>query len=235
MKTIIVILALVVFPFLIMSAFNAAPQISPVVIPFNFNPFGNGSGPPIGHGTTNITRISLETSFQSSPNHFPSFSVPFPQIPFLTIWEFLLIIVLIVSVIGVVVRTTSARRIRSFPLVEDDEQKDREDVARVLDAAIAQLKKGFGYRETVLECYRQISEILERKSMVEGKMLTAREFRDTVSRKLNLVSSYLDEATDLFEVARYSRMEITKIEAVHASECLSNLSNLLKSGDLTQG
>ncbi len=150
----------------------------------------------------------------------------------MTIWEFLLIVILIASSIGVAFRATKKQRLRSFSYNEDETRKDREQVARVLDAAVFQLRQGSSYRDAVLECYREISEILEEKLALKGEMFTAREFEEIVSRILKLDSPYLSEVTGLFEVARYSQIEVTKIEADHASKCLSNLSNLLKKDDL---
>ena len=50
--------------------------------------------------------------------------------------------------------------------------------------------------------------MLEKRSTIEGRTLTAREFRGLVSKALELNSTpYLDQVTELFEKARYSENE----------------------------
>ena len=77
--------------------------------------------------------------------------------------------------------------------------------------------------------YKLIAELLEERSDVDGKVLTAREFKKRVSEKLKIDSPYLAQVTELFEVARYSvQEEITVEQAQQAAICLSNLSAPLK-------
>jgi len=97
-----------------------------------------------------------------------------------------------------------------------------------LDDAVSQLVRGNEYRRTVLECYRKISEVLEAKSAIDGKPLTAREFEKKVSSSLKLSTPYLSEVTDIFEIARYSNKEISKADADFAIESLTKLSSVLR-------
>lgn len=223
-KVALAVLALFVFPLLVVSAFVGAGNINPVMVPLKpFNPFGNG----LSNQTLN-TRLPNMTSF---PFELPQVNIPniFPSLPYDLFFEILLVVILVVAVVGVLMRTTLGKRSRSFNAPDEaDIEEERKEVARVLDETVNRLRQGSNYRDTVLECYRQISQILEKESEIEGRLLTAREFQDVVIEKLNLDSLYLDEATALFEVARYSDLDITQKEADRAIICLTNLSNLLK-------
>jgi Domain of unknown function (DUF4129) len=105
---------------------------------------------------------------------------------------------------------------------------DRSQVADILDKTIQQIKSGLSYRDAVIECYRAISEILEDRTGVEGKTLTAREFENNVSTILRLESPYLHELTQLFELAKYSLQQITEDEANQAVRSLESLSRILR-------
>jgi hypothetical protein len=145
-----------------------------------------------------------------------------------------LVEVLLIVTVGVaaliVWRGLSTRRGRTTPFEDDGDllAERRRKMAAILDAAAAKLNSGSSYRETVIQCYKMISELLEERSDVDGKVLTAREFRRRVSEKLKIDSPYLDQVTELFEVARYSVNDITEEQAKQAAVCLSNLSAPLK-------
>ena len=106
--------------------------------------------------------------------------------------------------------------------------RKREQFAAVFDATAASLDAGSPYRETIIRCYKMVSDLLEERSGVNGKVLTPREFEARISQQLRLDSVYLGQLTRLFEVARYSEQEITKAQSQEAVTCLSNLSSLLK-------
>ena len=96
-------------------------------------------------------------------------------------------------------------------------------VVAALDDALSQLGRGGDYRETILECYKRISRIIETKGAFDGSASTPREFRKIASERLELHSYYFSEMTDLFELARYSQHAITEDEALSAITCFSNL------------
>ncbi len=153
-------------------------------------------------------------------------TISFPHLP-INLGEILLV-ASIVIVVALFFRGWRRGTRRVSPFEETEFQRERLVLASILDGAAAKLSSGSGYRETVLQCYNLISQILEEKSAIDGRTLTAREFRRDVSEILRLESPYLSRVTDLFEVARYSQEEITKEEALAASDCFSNLATLLK-------
>ena len=125
-----------------------------------------------------------------------------------------MVIVIVFLVVGLaIVRNVRQQKIvAGFDDAKDFETK-RIEVANLLDDAVSELRRGNEYRMTVLECYRRISELLEAKSSIDGKPLSAREFEKTVSTILNLETPYLSQVTNIFEMTRYSRQEITKDDA----------------------
>ena len=106
--------------------------------------------------------------------------------------------------------------------------QERQQIANILDDTVRELELGSDYRSTVLRCYKLVSKAMEVKSSIEGKALTASEFKDAVCTKLKFDSPFLVRTTELFEVARYSRIEITERDAIEAKECLASLSRELK-------
>ncbi len=115
----------------------------------------------------------------------------------------------------------------------DELEKQRNEVANILDQTVSDLRRGGEYRQTVLECYRKICEILESRSKIDGSLLTAREFEAAVSTRLKLNSPYLTQITSIFEDARYSVHEISEQEADTAIDCLTHLSSALRESDPT--
>jgi hypothetical protein len=104
----------------------------------------------------------------------------------------------------------------------------RAAAAEVLDAAARKLSSGSSYRETVIRCYKEFSEVLENASDLEGRVLTAREFEAQVVEKLRVEPAYLARMTRLFEVARYSEQEITLEQSRDAVVCLTEMSSSLR-------
>jgi len=124
--------------------------------------------------------------------------------------------------LGLVRNIQRQRRISEFE-VSEGAKALRDEVIAALDNALSRLQYGNDYRETILDCYRKISQVIESKIDFDGSSKTPREFKLVASDRLQLRSSDLSQVTDLFEVARYSQHEITKGEAEAAIECFSNL------------
>jgi hypothetical protein len=162
----------------------------------------------------------------------------FPTIP--EAYLVALIVVFFLTAAGGLVYNLRIMRRRSYRFwaIEDGEavsvREARAEAAQVLDETVARLGRGSEYRKTVLECYRLLSNILERRSEISGEALTAREFSRLASEKLGLEDSpHLPTATRLFEFARYSEREITKAEADDSIACLSGLAETLKDRPVT--
>ncbi len=134
-----------------------------------------------------------------------------PTVDFLGV----LLVLTAAVVVLIVLRGLRTRRSRTAPFEDADNllADQRRKLADILDGAVTRLNAGSGYRETVIRCYKMISDLLEERSELDGSVLTAREFRKLVTERLMVDSPYLDQLTDLFEVARYSDHEITVEES----------------------
>ena len=141
-----------------------------------------------------------------------------------------LLIVTAVVVVLMAWKGLGTRRRRTTPFEDAGDLlgDNRLKLAAILDTTVARLNSGSAYRETVIQCYGKISDLLEARTDVDGRVLTAREFEAQVSGKLGIESPYLADATRLFELARYSDQEITAEQSREAADCLSNLSASLK-------
>ena len=210
-----------------MIAFNASLNVTATNGPLFPNAGGLGGVYFTSTGNISSTTFVLlnESSFQNS-----SFPDILPQIP-----ESLIIILILIVFVGVslaVVINTRRRTFARTPGFDSDElEKQRNEVANILDQTVSDLRRGGEYRQTVLECYRKICEILESRSKIDGSLLTAREFEAAVSTRLKLNSPYLTQITSIFEDARYSVHEISEKEADTAIDCLTHLSSALRESD----
>ena len=226
-RLVLVVSAILVFPLLVTIAYFATRNLLPRLEGFSLPapPMANATGP-----TAILSRLFPESVPPSAASYSGLTFLELTYAAVLLVMS-LLIVVLVLNRGLFSVRRIQVKRIRTSPFDEKEEDvivEERHEVAAILDAAAARLTMNSGYRETVLRCYKMISEVLEKRSAVDGRVLTAREFEKDVSEKLKFDSPELSKATGLFEVARYSTDEITKQQAQEASECFSNLSSSLK-------
>jgi len=219
--------AILAFPIIVLFAFYSSLNVVATNTPlFNFLNLDSSKG--IYETITsnyNLTTVVLNTSAiqngQQFSNLFPSISIPG--------YYLIATIVIVFLLVGLAIVRNVRRQISVTGFdTSNDLEMQRIGVANVLDDAISELRRGNEYRRTVLECYRRISELLEAKSSIDGKPLTAREFERTVSTSLKLDTPYLSQVTDIFERARYSRQEISKDNAEFAIESLTKLSSALR-------
>jgi hypothetical protein len=220
-KSVLILILVAVFPVLILTAFYSSLNVAATNSPlFKFGNFGQSSNNVL-LTTTNNTIFSFtenNTSLFNQPNNsFPSL----PAIPanFIII---LIILAFLVVGFGLVRNLQRQNSLSGFDLSEDAKTK-RAEIVAALDTALSQLGRGGEYRETILECYRKISQIIETKAAFDGSSFTPREFKKIASERLQLQSYYLSEVTDLFELARYSQHGITEDEAQSAIACFTNL------------
>jgi len=222
-----IVAAIFAFPITVLFAFYSSLNVVATNAPlFNFINLGSPKGIYVTT-TANYTRITvvLNTSAIQNSQQFSSF-LPTISIPGAYLVATIVIVFFIVG-LAVVRNVRRQNSVSGFEGTKDLEMQ-RIEIANVLDDAVSELRRGNEYRKTVLECYRRISELLEAKSSIDGRPLTAREFEKTVSTSLKLHTPYLSQVTDIFEIARYSRKEISKDDADFAIESLSKLSDVLR-------
>ncbi len=234
------LLALALFPLVAMTAFYAGTHISNVP----GGHFGainaisqkyilvNTTNTIISNGLTFTQGVSY-TQTVNYPNLVPQINLPLGGI--VTGGEIALIVSM-VFVLALLFRGFRQGQVAKFKTVENEDlAANRSEVASILEVTAVRIKSGIGYKAAVLECYRAISEMLEHKTGIDGRTLTAREFETSVSKILQLNSPYLRDLTELFEVARYSTREITAEEANHAIRSLESLSEILRGNDSLKG
>jgi hypothetical protein len=232
-RILVTLAAIIALPALVLLAFYASLNVTATNEPL----FGKLSLPSglfftatFNQTVTTTIQINM-SSFQNGSlnSFFPSITIP-PD--FLTA-IFLIVLVVVSLSIVLNMRRQSAGTISGFSDADAELEKQRNKVADILEKAATELRQGGEYRQTVLECYRQICEILEARSKIDGTPLTAREFETSVSSALKINSPYLSQITDVFELARYSNHEITREEADIAIDCLSNLGAALRGSGST--
>ena len=94
------------------------------------------------------------------------------------------------------------------------------ELAGLAGAAAAQLRRGRGLRDTVLRCYREMSELLsEREQVPFGEAMTPREFEQQL-RRAGVQDEHVDRLSRLFELVRYGGRAPTEQEEREAISCL---------------
>jgi Domain of unknown function (DUF4129) len=238
-KAIALVLSLLVLPLLIVVAFSASLNITTSSGPL-FN-LSEGAAGELNNNRTVVVTTTIDSTLYVntvSSAHQRNLGQQVVNSSITGISPSYLIAILsalfLVVALGIVLnfrrsnRTTAAFYSEDGEEDEEERKKRRAQVSQALDEAISKLKEGGEYRKTVLECYRKIVAILEKRAKVKSTLLTAREFEDAASKSLGLKDDPdLARVTNLFEVARYSTHDITSAEAESAIDCLSNLRKVL--------
>lgn len=212
------VVSLVLFPLLVVIAFYSSQQLLPNLGNFKLSP---------GNFPYTLPTTQRQLQLNNSLPHF--LNLPLPRAPAINYSDLLLVITIAV-VLFVFIQALRVVRLPARPHFSgmDKLLHDRQQIADILDETVRQLDLGSDYRSTVLHCYKLVSQAMEVKSSIDGKTLTASEFKEAVTSKLKFDSPFLVRTTELFEIARYSRIEITEKDATEAKECLASLSKELK-------
>ncbi len=107
------------------------------------------------------------------------------------------------------------------------ELKKREDIEdsfySTLDKAITDLDRGGEIRTTIINCYREMSMLLEEKGAKNHHSMTPREFKKYTIEKMPKAEKLVSDITYLFEEARYSPHDL---DESHRSKVLQQLKEL---------
>jgi len=87
---------------------------------------------------------------------------------------------------------------------EDDKKEIESDVSSAVDKAIRDILEGKDIKATILECYNQMSLILEDKGIRDEKHMTPREFENAANESLDVTTSKISSIREIFELAKYS-------------------------------
>jgi hypothetical protein len=134
-------------------------------------------------------------------------------------------IVVAMLVAGFMILGRSGGRLRSAPWRSPSvaTEEERQEFASVLERASQSLKAGDEPRSVIIECYRALCEVLQKRGAVNNPSMTAREFEGASQRRLAVRPDLLHRFTALFEKARYSNEEIFAGEASESESMLDAL------------
>ena len=112
-----------------------------------------------------------------------------------------------------------------FDFSSDDEgKKDIEsDVSSAVDKAIRDLLEGKDIEATILECYNQMSLILEEKGIRDEAHMTPREFENAAIETLDVKTSKISRIREIFELAKYSSHRLKEKDKERVIEDLESL------------
>lgn len=97
----------------------------------------------------------------------------------------------------------------------------RDPLTLEVERALESLKIGLDFRNVIVQCYRQMSLVLQQEQGLErADAMTAREFERLLEAK-GLPQAPVHLLTQLFEAARYSVQPLTPADEQTAIECLS--------------
>lgn len=103
----------------------------------------------------------------------------------------------------------------------------RREAMRIIQKTALNLRLTGNYREAILDCYKQMCNVLSDHGFKIGFHETASEFSNSVCRKLELGGDAVKGLTFLFEEARYSDHEIDDAKRVKALDELEDLERSL--------
>jgi len=131
-----------------------------------------------------------------------------------------LALVLALGVTSTVWALQRHRRTQGSPPPGNVESKQ---AASVIRGALASLRRGTDPRSVIINCYRSLTEILQRSGAVNSPAMTAREFELSSQQVLSVRRDAVHRLTGLFEIARYSNRDVGRKEASEAEATLSEL------------
>jgi hypothetical protein len=108
----------------------------------------------------------------------------------------------------------------------------RREALQVVQRAARGLRSTDDYRETILNCYREMCRVLALRGFQTECHETASEFSTSVSYKLGLGGDCVRSLTLLFEEARYSDHRIDNTKRTVALNQLESLEQSLGSGSI---
>ena len=145
---------------------------------------------------------------------------------------FILTIILTGLLILVSINIKRKYKIRGDESVEketDEEENVRESISSTVEKTIRELEKNEDVYSTILNCYIEMAESIEKNSDVLYRdFMTPREFKGIITNKLDVSVEVLEDITTLFEEARYSSHILTEEDRDRAKYDLKRLKNELK-------
>ncbi len=94
--------------------------------------------------------------------------------------------------------------------IENVNIKKKEKALTYLNRGIKDLSTGMDIRSAIIYCYLQMEELVSRKKNMESDTMTPEEFKKNAREVLEIEGRSLDNLTDLFLEARYSKHPLSE-------------------------
>ncbi len=132
------------------------------------------------------------------------------------IWAMILIAAVFGIIIAVLVRTYR---------VEKEVTAPHRSIKEYVEEAIYQVKIGKDVRGAILAAYLEMEKLMREHGVEDKKYYTPREFKEFAIQQLEISKAPVDALTALFEVARYSRHEMSEKDRAAALNALEEIKN----------
>ena len=104
-------------------------------------------------------------------------------------------------------------------------QQEVSSLQEIAKDTIQHLQRNDDDKESVIKCYKQMCDWLNKKGIKKDSYQTPREFAIAIRNYLKIKPENLYALTQIFEKARYSNHEISSIEKEAAIESLNEIVN----------
>lgn len=121
-------------------------------------------------------------------------------------------VVVIVIIMVVVIMLFRKRKIEEGPTLEE-----------IASQTISKLKTEYDHRTTVINCYKQMCELMSHRGIKKDSYQTPREFAMVSKEFLKISPESLYILTQIFEKARYSKHDISSEDRDKAIKCLNEI------------
>lgn len=111
-----------------------------------------------------------------------------------------------------------------------EEDSSLDELAQQAQKTIQQLQSGDDFKNTVIRCYIEMSEVLSHSKGVEREQaMTPREFEESLL-KLGVPEKPIQQLTELFEKVRYGRKSLSPEEEKDSVQCLFEIVQACEKG-----
>jgi hypothetical protein len=121
-------------------------------------------------------------------------------------------VVVIVIILVVIIMLFKKRKIEEGPTLEE-----------IASQTISKLKTEYDHRTTVINCYKQMCELMSHRGIKKDSYQTPREFAMVSKGFLKISPESLYILTQIFEKARYSKHDISGEDRDKAIKCLNEI------------
>jgi len=118
--------------------------------------------------------------------------------------------------------------IKIYERKEEKVEIKKSTVVTHIDKAIYKAKITGGVKSAILLAYKEMEKMMKEQGVEDKEYYTPREFREFALEKLRISEKPVNTLTNLFEIARYSKHEMTENHRKLAIEALEEIKNEIK-------